>query len=109
LNQSQNNLKSEKIKKNSTFYNNSTVDKISILKPTPRAVSQVAPKTKTKVSSPLNYSDVFYSNKQTTLFRGKSPRENLRDIFNSDSKMHGSTLQKHKRLGSPIREDDEEE
>jgi hypothetical protein len=62
--------------------------------------------------APLNYSDVFYSNKNTVLQANKSPRENLRDIFNGDRRMGGqmSTIQKPKRFGgSPIREDAEEE
>lgn len=63
----------------------------------------------------LNYSDVFYSDKRTVFHIGKSPRENLKDIFNGQMGESGqrggkghSTLQKPARLGSPIREDDEE-
>lgn len=100
-----------------SFYS-SAVEKIGILQPARKHLSYAGSKqrSKTKVAPALNYSEVFYSNKSTVFHAGRSPRENLKDIFSMDNlgatrggPSQVSTLQKPKRLGSPIREDDEEQ
>lgn len=67
-----------------SFYN-SHVDKIGILQPAQKTLSYALPRqkgnSKSKVQPQMNYSDVFYSDKRTVFHLGKSPRENLRDIF----------------------------
>lgn len=71
-----------------SFYKD-PVEKIGILQPQPKALTYAVPRPtatsqttkKSKVVPSLNYSEVFYSNKQTVFTHGKSPRENLRDIF----------------------------
>jgi hypothetical protein len=72
----------------SKSYFGSAVEKIGILKPSMKQLSYAAPKglNKSKVQPAINYSDVFYSDKATVLHIGKSPRENLRDIFSNDTR-----------------------
>ena len=69
-----------------SFYN-SAADKIGILQPGQKTLSYAAPKSiygKNKVAPAINYSDVFYSNKNTVLQGNRSPRENLRDIYRAE-------------------------
>lgn len=78
----------------SRSYFSTKLDKIGILQPNQKQLSFAAPKTsqKTKTSNPMNYSDVFYSDKRTVLHIGKSPRENLKDLFNGDVAKANSTM-----------------
>ena len=59
----------------------------------------------------LNYSEVYYSSKNTVLQIGRSPRENLKDIFKGDPQQTqaGSTKKRGGMLRDTIREDDEED
>jgi hypothetical protein len=67
-------------------------------------MSFAAPKTlqKSKMTNPMNYSDVFYSDKRTVLHIGKSPRENLKDLFNGDVSKGNSTMKGLKMQQLPI-------
>lgn len=95
-----------------SFYS-SKIEKIGILQPAQQAVF-AAPKSivsKSKVvPAQLNYSEVFYSDKNTVLQVQKSPRENLKDMFRGDPRQTYSSMKKRSGiLRDPIKEDEEEE